>query len=88
MCVVSQGYGGRATDSYITNDSGFLNLIEPNDFVLADKGFPQIQSELSKRNATLVIPPFAFNPQFTESEIDDTYKMHLLESTLNVRFKE
>ena len=75
VCMISKGYGGRATDSFITNDSGFLNLIEPDDSVLADKGFPQIKSELSKRDAMLVIPPFAFNPQFTHDEIDDTYKI-------------
>lgn len=57
ICKVSKAYGGKATDSYITNDSGFLNLIEPDDLILADKGFSQIKSELSKRNATLVIPP-------------------------------
>ncbi|GBP41239.1 hypothetical protein EVAR_30677_1 [Eumeta japonica] len=45
------------------------------DTVLADKGFPQIKSELLKRNALLVIPPFAFDPQFTNSEIDETYKI-------------
>lgn len=66
ICKISKAYGGRTTDSFITNDCGFLNLIEPNDLVLADKGFPQIQSELGKRNATLVIPPFGFNPQFSE----------------------
>ncbi|XP_029155673.1 uncharacterized protein LOC114928590 [Nylanderia fulva] len=59
ICKVLKAYGEKSTDSFITNDCGFLNLIEPNDLVLADKGFPQIQSELGKRNATLVILPFA-----------------------------
>ncbi|XP_043286594.1 uncharacterized protein [Venturia canescens] len=75
VCKLSKGYGGRATDSFITNDCGLLSCIEPGDTVLADKGFPQIKSELLKRNALLVIPPFAFDPQFTNSEIDETYKI-------------
>lgn len=45
-------------------------MIEPNDLVLADKGFLQIQSELGKRNAALVIPPFAVNPQFSDEEVE------------------
>lgn len=51
----------------------FLQFVEPGDTVLADKGFPQIKSELLKRNALLVIPPFAFDPQFSNSEV--TYKI-------------
>lgn len=40
VSFISKCYGGRSSDSYITNDSGFLNLLEPDDLVLADKGFP------------------------------------------------
>lgn len=75
FCKLSKGYGGRATDSFITNDSGFLELIEPGDTVLADKGFPQIKSELLKREAVLVIPPFAFDPQFSHEDVEETYKI-------------
>lgn len=75
ICKVSKAYGGRSTDCFITNDCGFLNLIEPNDLVLADKGFPQIKSELGKRNATLVIPPFAVNPQFSDEEVEEGYSI-------------
>lgn len=37
---VSKCYGGRAGDCFITNDCGLIDLIEPGDVVLADKGFP------------------------------------------------
>ena len=40
VCMISKGYGGKATDSFMTNDSGFLNLIASDDLILADKGFP------------------------------------------------
>lgn len=36
---VSKGYGGRANDMLVTSTCGFLDILEPNDLVLADKGF-------------------------------------------------
>ena len=53
---VSECWGGRASDKIITNQSGFLDLIEPYDSVLADRGFP-IREELTLKRATLLIPP-------------------------------
>lgn len=72
---MSKAYGGRATDSFITNDSGFLNLLEPGDEVMADKGFPQIKSELFQRQCTLVMPPFALQPQFSREEVLEGYSI-------------
>lgn len=53
---VSECWGGRASDKLITNQSGFLDIIEPYDSVLADRGFP-IREELTLKRATLLIPP-------------------------------
>ena len=53
---VSSCWGGRTSDKHITNNSGFLNLIEPFDTVLADRGF-QIQEELTLLQAHLLVPP-------------------------------
>ena len=46
----------RASDKHIVNNSGFLDLVEPQDTYVADKGFP-IRQELLLRGADLVIPP-------------------------------
>ena len=48
---------GRQCVSYITQNSGFLDLIRPGDEVMADRGFP-IRDLLLERRATLNIPPF------------------------------
>ncbi|XP_071575643.1 uncharacterized protein [Temnothorax nylanderi] len=75
ITFVSKGYGGRSSDSFITNDCGFLNLIEPGDLVLADKDFPAIRTEILKRKCTLVMPPFGYNPQFTSEEVLEGYNI-------------
>jgi hypothetical protein len=38
IIFVSRGYGGRATDAQITTSCGLLDLLEPGDVILADKG--------------------------------------------------
>ena len=58
ISYVSPCYGGRASDKFIVTDSGFLNLLEPYDQVLADRGF-KIKSELLLHQATLCIPSSA-----------------------------
>ncbi|KAK8762909.1 hypothetical protein V5799_034486 [Amblyomma americanum] len=70
----SKGFGGRTSDTTLTVESGFLSLLEPGDLVLADKGFPGIKTGVGSQDATLVMPPFATSPQFTESEVDATYE--------------
>ena len=47
-------YGGRVSD--ILRNSGFLNMIEPYDEVMAERGF-KIREDLMMHMATLCIPP-------------------------------
>ena len=69
ITYISPGFGGRVTDCELTVQSGFLDLIEPGDLVLADKGFPNIQNDLNNSGGILVMPPFATTGrQFTEAE--------------------
>lgn len=74
VTFLSSGFGGRAGDTAITIESKLLPLLQQGDEVLADKGFPGIRTGLGSRNITLVIPPFANSPQFTEVEMEATYK--------------
>ena len=48
--------GGRTSDKYVTQHCGFLDIIEPYDKVMADRGFP-IQEDLVLLHAELLIPP-------------------------------
>ncbi|XP_070548516.1 uncharacterized protein [Ptychodera flava] len=54
---VSNLWGGNASDCHITDHSGFLDLIEEGDDIMADRGFT-IRKQLTQRKATLNIPPF------------------------------
>lgn len=72
---LSKAYGGRVTDTFLTVQSGLLNLIEPGDEVLADKGFPQIEPDLNNVGAFLVMPPFKRGTrQFSDFENTEGYK--------------
>jgi hypothetical protein len=41
-------YGGRSANTEITVQSGFVELIEDGDVILADKGFPNIETDVNK----------------------------------------
>ncbi|XP_062568373.1 uncharacterized protein LOC134230560 [Saccostrea cucullata] len=56
ISFLSKCYGGRMSDRQIVRESSFLDLIDPGDIILADRGFP-IREELLLRYANLVIPP-------------------------------
>lgn len=71
ITFVSNCYGGRASDMFITNTCGFLDLLEENDTILADKGFPGIICE----NKTLIIMPPFVDGKLTVEEIEQTYSI-------------
>ncbi|XP_040077607.1 uncharacterized protein LOC120849456 [Ixodes scapularis] len=75
ITFLSDVYGRRASDTYIIANSRLVNLLEPGDMVMADKGFPHVKGDLESKDVTLVMPPFAkANEQFTEAEMKETYK--------------
>ena len=66
VCITSNGavswvspvYGERSSDIHTVRDSGFLNLLEPFDQVMADKGF-EIKTDLALKQCYLRISPSA-----------------------------
>ncbi|XP_004210617.3 uncharacterized protein LOC101241116 [Hydra vulgaris] len=72
ITFLSSCYGGRASDRFITRDSGIYNLLERDDEVMADRGF-QIQEDLILNFCTLVVPPGArLKSQLTTKEVQKT----------------
>lgn len=57
ISFLSEGWGGRASDKRMTKESGFYDLVEFRDEIIADRGF-LISDELAARGATLRVPAF------------------------------
>ena len=56
ISFLSVGWGGRTSNKRIVSESGFPDLVDPGDVILADRGFT-VNSELLMRHAKLEIPP-------------------------------
>ena len=73
VCI--QVYGGRTSDNVITCRSGFLDMLEPLDAILADRGF-RLDDELMFRNCTLEIPAFTKGKkQLSAGEVEETRQL-------------
>ena len=69
ISFLSSCYGGRASDKLITRDSGFYDLLERCDEVIADRGF-QIQEDLLLHfNRLFVRPGARVKIPVTKSEV-------------------
>jgi hypothetical protein len=75
ISFISNAWGGRASDKYITEHSGFLNNIFPGDLVLADRGF-DIHDSVGSLMAQVKIPSFTRgNSQLTPVDFETTRKI-------------
>jgi hypothetical protein len=64
------------TDAHITTESGILNLLEPGDGIMADKGFPHIEEDILGRGGFLIMPPFVTQGrQFDRKANSECYKV-------------
>ena len=57
ICFISDAWGGRTSDKFLTENCGFLNKLVPGDLVMADRGFT-IDECLALKRAQLAIPTF------------------------------
>ncbi|XP_050507426.1 uncharacterized protein LOC126885042 [Diabrotica virgifera virgifera] len=72
ISYISKAWGGRASDKQIVEFSGFLDKIEPQDIVIADRGF-LIKEFLDVLQAKLVIPAFTTGKkQLLPLELEET----------------
>lgn len=64
ISYISNGWGGRTSDTEIIQKSDFLDFLEPGDVVLADRGFGKTVAECIKRKkADLITPSFTKGKQ-------------------------
>ena len=72
---ISDGYGGRTPDKWITNESKILQNLLPGDVIMADRGF-RIHDEVSFYQAKLAIPSFTKGKlQMHPLDIDNSRKV-------------
>ena len=91
VSFISALYAGSISDKHITKVSGLLDLLEPGDLVMADKGF-LISDLLSPLQCYLVTPNFlARKKQFSSAEAQHNKMLSNLRvhvERANRRFKE
>jgi hypothetical protein len=72
---VSPFYGGRASDKFIFNNCAFVSWLEPNDQVMADRGF-KVKDDVMVVQARLVIPPSTCgNLAMSSGDVSETSKI-------------
>ena len=77
VSFVSKLYGGNISDRELTERSGLLDLLEPGDSVMADRGFT-IADLLDVKGVALNIPPMKVSDQFTQRELTTTRRIATL----------
>ncbi|XP_056311183.1 uncharacterized protein LOC130222679 [Danio aesculapii] len=70
VTFISRLYTGSISDKEITRRSGILSLLEPGDEVMSDKGFTI--DMITNVGATLIIPPFKCDRQFSKTDCQKT----------------
>ena len=74
ISFVSTLYGENISDRELTQQSGLLDLLDPGDSVMADRGLT-ITDMLDLRGVTLNIPPTKVKDQLTPSELTTTRRI-------------
>ena len=57
ISFVSNSWGGRVSDKYLTENCGIFKKLLPGDVVLADRGF-DISESVGMMQASLQMPAF------------------------------
>ena len=72
---MSEAWGGRVSDKYLTEHCGILRKLLPGDVVLADRGF-DIAESVGSMQAKLHFPAFTKGKtQLSAVEVEETRKI-------------
>ena len=80
---MSKLHGGIASDREIFDKSGLLDLLEPGDSIMADRGFT-IADLLDSKGVSVNIPPMKVGDQLTETELIRTRRIASLRIHVHV----
>ena len=84
MSFISEGWGGRTSDKYLTEQCSLLTHLVPGDLVLADSGF-DISDSVGAYCSTLKIPAFTKGKkQLSSIEVERLGKLPMFEYTSSV----
>ncbi|XP_057690824.1 uncharacterized protein LOC130915103 [Corythoichthys intestinalis] len=72
ISFISKGWGGRTSDKYVTDHSGYLDKLKRGDVVLADRDF-DVANSIALRHATLHIP--RSKSQLDTMDVSETRKI-------------
>ena len=82
MAYISEAWGGRVSDKYLTEHCGILKKLLPGDVVLADRGFDiadrgfDIADSVASMRAELHIPAFTRGKaQLSAMEVEETRRI-------------
>lgn len=74
VMFVSKSFGGRASDTFITKNSGLLDHLTPGDQILADRGFTI--TDVLPPGVTLALPAFTRGcKELSEHEVTETRRL-------------
>ncbi|XP_035853758.1 uncharacterized protein LOC118494305 [Sander lucioperca] len=75
VMYISEAYGGKCNDRFITQNSGFLDHLRAGDEVMGDRGFT-IRDLLEERNIRLITPAFTRKKsQLTNEQVTRTRRI-------------
>ena len=75
ISFISNGWGGRVSDKYILEHSGYLSKLLPGYVILADRGF-NVSDSVALKGATLDLPAFTQGcEQLSPSQVEATRRI-------------
>ena len=72
ITFMSDVYEGSISDKDIVVKSGLLDILNPGDLVIADRGF-KIEDVLQSKKVSLNIPPFLMGINPSRRNVDETH---------------
>lgn len=73
---ISPGFSGRISDTLLTEQSGYLDILPNGAFIMADRGFKHIEHLLNAKGCKLIRPPSVeSNRKLAKAEVLETKRI-------------